>query len=444
MQKILVVDDEEDMRSLQKEMLEKHDYEVFVASSGKEAIELVREEKPDLVLLDVVMPEMRGWEVCRKIREDPDISKTKIIMVTSQSTYDDKVHSFGTKADWHIAKPFQTETYLETIEWALEREAAKMKLTSNLWHFSNKILKKKSKEEGPDAIHKESKKKAKKRLRLFKIKNIFKRKSHGEKEIEDNMVVETPKARKFGFLSVRGIIHRWIQFDLKMTRRYLEWDGNLTRRYREWDREFTHNAVTFFKRLAPGKNPLDMGHEDIKEVEKLGLEDTFQERYSPNYEMKDSFSKSFELLQVEGRHSPLSCPTSINDQLDIPEISENIPEKPKSKPKASIDQNYIRNLVFATLKPKGKQPYYLNGEPINNLLELKKNLTYIKDSDAYWVALWIEYLGDEITSKRILDSPAKFREIISDRCDYIMEYGRDIMDDMPEKLDNPHENIMYS
>ncbi|MEE9594938.1 MAG: response regulator, partial [Candidatus Hydrothermarchaeales archaeon] len=86
MVKILVVDDEPDILYLVNKVLSNKGYTVIKASSGLDAIDKVKKEKPDLVLLDVMMPEMDGWETCKIIRADDETKDTPIAMLTVKST----------------------------------------------------------------------------------------------------------------------------------------------------------------------------------------------------------------------------------------------------------------------------------------------------------------------------------------------------------------------
>lgn len=85
MTKILLVDDDPDFVEATKIVLESGPYEVEVAYNGKEALAKVQEEKPDLIILDIIMPEQDGFKVCKALKEDPELSKIPIIMLTSLS-----------------------------------------------------------------------------------------------------------------------------------------------------------------------------------------------------------------------------------------------------------------------------------------------------------------------------------------------------------------------
>lgn len=121
MKKILVIDDEPDIVFLIKLILEKEGYKVIEANSGSEGLELVKKEKPDLVLLDVMMPDMLGWEVSKKIKADKELRKIPVAMLTVKSAAEDKLKSLEEAgADWHIAKPIDREKLLNTVAWLLE------------------------------------------------------------------------------------------------------------------------------------------------------------------------------------------------------------------------------------------------------------------------------------------------------------------------------------
>ena len=116
--KILVVDDEAQIRRTLHAGLVPHGYSVVEARSGEEALEVLRQEKPDLVLLDLNMPGMGGLEACREIREDSDVA---IIVLTVRETEKDKVQALDAGADDYVTKPFSTPELLARIRAALRR-----------------------------------------------------------------------------------------------------------------------------------------------------------------------------------------------------------------------------------------------------------------------------------------------------------------------------------
>ena len=113
MKKIMVVDDEPDTVDLVKLVLETEGYEVIGALSGKECLEKLETENPDLILLDVMMPEMDGWEVFKRIREKRD---TPIAMLTVKSQGIDRLLGLHVlKADDYITKPFGRQDLVNRV-----------------------------------------------------------------------------------------------------------------------------------------------------------------------------------------------------------------------------------------------------------------------------------------------------------------------------------------
>lgn len=120
--KIMVVDDENLIRQLLTYQLGGAGYAVRSAESGRSALERLLIEQPDLVLLDVMMPDMSGWEVCRQIRQYSDVP---IIMLTAKSSDRDVVTGLTTGADDYIAKPYNLEQLLARVEAVLRRSRAR-------------------------------------------------------------------------------------------------------------------------------------------------------------------------------------------------------------------------------------------------------------------------------------------------------------------------------
>lgn len=118
--KVLVVDDEEHIVNLVKLTLES-DFEVFGAYSGKEALENAKKHSPDLILLDIMMPEMDGYEVMRAMRKDDDLKKIPVIFLTAKGEWNDKMKALalGGSADY-ITKPFEPDDLLRRTRTAFE------------------------------------------------------------------------------------------------------------------------------------------------------------------------------------------------------------------------------------------------------------------------------------------------------------------------------------
>jgi two-component system KDP operon response regulator KdpE len=118
---ILIVDDEPQIRRVMRTTLSSNGYSVIEASSGEEALEIMRKERPELVLLDVNMPGMGGLEVCREIRDQSEVA---IIMLTVRNTEHDKVLALDAGADDYVVKPFSIEELLARIRAALRRTSS--------------------------------------------------------------------------------------------------------------------------------------------------------------------------------------------------------------------------------------------------------------------------------------------------------------------------------
>ena len=116
--KVLIVEDDSNIAELLHLYLEKEGFETAVAADGGKGVELFRSFRPDLVLLDIMLPVMDGWSVCRKIREE---SKTPIIMLTAKGETSDKVSGLEMGADDYIVKPFEMKEVLARIHAVLRR-----------------------------------------------------------------------------------------------------------------------------------------------------------------------------------------------------------------------------------------------------------------------------------------------------------------------------------
>lgn len=113
--KILVVDDTPLNVKLLVDLLEFHNYEIVAASSGIEALEQVTKERPDLILLDVVMPGMSGYEVCQKVRGDPETAVLPVIMVTALDPAQERIHGIEAGADDFLIKPINQAELLARV-----------------------------------------------------------------------------------------------------------------------------------------------------------------------------------------------------------------------------------------------------------------------------------------------------------------------------------------
>ena len=118
--KILIVEDETDMVSALKIRFEATGYTVVVASNGQEGLSKARREKPDLVILDVMLPKMDGLTVCRMLKFDERFQKTPILMLTAKMQKKDVQQGKEMGADAYMTKPFKSEELLSTVEGLLK------------------------------------------------------------------------------------------------------------------------------------------------------------------------------------------------------------------------------------------------------------------------------------------------------------------------------------
>ncbi len=114
--KILLVDDSSTVLLLERMILSKNEYDVVTAKDGLEGVEKALAEKPDLIVMDVMMPRMDGYEVLKRIKNDPDFKNIPIVMLTSQGLSSDQGAAFQGGADLYIEKPFSTKKILTIVE----------------------------------------------------------------------------------------------------------------------------------------------------------------------------------------------------------------------------------------------------------------------------------------------------------------------------------------
>jgi DNA-binding response OmpR family regulator len=119
---VLIIDDEEDLTFFVKANLElAGDYEVNIANSGKEGLKIAARYKPDLILLDIMMPHMDGFEVLERLKNTPKTTSIPVIMLTAKGDEDSKVKSATLYNEGYIVKPVQIEFLKAKIEEVLER-----------------------------------------------------------------------------------------------------------------------------------------------------------------------------------------------------------------------------------------------------------------------------------------------------------------------------------
>jgi DNA-binding response OmpR family regulator len=113
--KILVVDDDEHILRSLSQYLELEDFQVFSASSGPEALQLFAQEKPDLLVLDVMMPGMDGFQVLETLRQDPETAAVPVLMLTARDQHNDILKGYQMGATSYLVKPFNLDELVEAI-----------------------------------------------------------------------------------------------------------------------------------------------------------------------------------------------------------------------------------------------------------------------------------------------------------------------------------------
>ncbi len=121
MKRVMIVDDEPDIILVVRKMLEREGYEVMEVESGEECLAKVKVERPELILLDVLMPGMDGWEVSKRIKEDEETRDMHVVMYTIISEEEGRKKSYEfAHADFHLDKPASMEKILHTVERYVE------------------------------------------------------------------------------------------------------------------------------------------------------------------------------------------------------------------------------------------------------------------------------------------------------------------------------------
>ncbi len=121
MPKIMVIDDSPPMVTLIATIMKKMGNECITAYSGEEALEKLEGEKPDLILLDIMMPGMDGIETCDRIKDNPETADIPIFMVTAKTETESQMDAIYVRADGYITKPFHVENMMEKVRKALDK-----------------------------------------------------------------------------------------------------------------------------------------------------------------------------------------------------------------------------------------------------------------------------------------------------------------------------------
>ena len=119
--RVLVAEDERDVAELVRYTLAREGFEVVVAATGADALRHAQESRPDLVLLDLMLPQVNGWELCRRLKQDPATRALPVIMLTARSEEGDKILGFELGADDYVTKPFSTRELVARVRAVVRR-----------------------------------------------------------------------------------------------------------------------------------------------------------------------------------------------------------------------------------------------------------------------------------------------------------------------------------
>lgn len=117
---VVIVEDDTNIALAQKMILEEY-YDVHLAHDGEAGLQLIQEKRPELAILDVMMPKLNGFAVCKRVKEDPSLASTKVLMVTAKNQSDDEKEGMGLGADDYIMKPFEDVELLHVVRQVLDR-----------------------------------------------------------------------------------------------------------------------------------------------------------------------------------------------------------------------------------------------------------------------------------------------------------------------------------
>jgi CheY-like chemotaxis protein len=118
--KVLVVDDEPNILMSLEFLMRKNGYEVFIARNGAEALQLVQEQLPSVLVLDIMMPEVDGYEVCQYIKTSPLLQHIRVIFLSAKSKEADIEKGYAAGADLYLTKPFSTRVLMQHIQEFIE------------------------------------------------------------------------------------------------------------------------------------------------------------------------------------------------------------------------------------------------------------------------------------------------------------------------------------
>jgi len=114
--KVLVIDDHEDLTTMVRDVLESRGYEVLTANTGERGLEIAFTEHPDLILLDVMMPQMSGYDLCQRVRENPAWQGIRIVMLSAKGRDIEVTKGLAVGADAYVTKPFSTKDLIAKVQ----------------------------------------------------------------------------------------------------------------------------------------------------------------------------------------------------------------------------------------------------------------------------------------------------------------------------------------
>lgn len=114
---VMVVEDDEDIRKMITDFLEMEGFSVQEASNGREAVDLIFRQRPDIALVDVTLPDISGFEICRTIKNDDALKETEVIFITGRTALSDRLSGFLAGAKRYLCKPFEMDDLLEHINF---------------------------------------------------------------------------------------------------------------------------------------------------------------------------------------------------------------------------------------------------------------------------------------------------------------------------------------
>ncbi|MEM7551395.1 MAG: response regulator [Bacteroidota bacterium] len=112
--KVLIVDDEPNILMSLEFLMKKNDFNVFIARDGSEALTIVQQENPEVIILDIMMPNVDGYEVCQFIKKEPSL-KSKVIFLSAKSKQSDIDKGYEAGADYYMTKPFSTKNIVSKV-----------------------------------------------------------------------------------------------------------------------------------------------------------------------------------------------------------------------------------------------------------------------------------------------------------------------------------------